>query len=112
MLFPDVLFRAVFQLPREINGPLPSILLFGTGTATAFLYLSYTFVLLRVRSRAQQKPAPSTMTPRYGQHAFPADPTYPPSPAQYFPGTGVGPGVHAPAVPPYPPSPGTRPTDS
>lgn len=110
VLLPDVLFPAIFRLPREISGTVPALLLFGTGTAAAFLYLSYTFVLLRVRSRAQQAPAASVAPPQYGQLPLPGNPTYPPAPAQYFPGTGLGPGMHAPAVPPYPPAPGTGPT--
>lgn len=79
VLLPDVLFPAIFQLPREISGTLPAILLFGTGTAAAFLYLSYTFVLLRVRSRARLAPtgpaASSPFGPLHGQH-----PIYPPAP--------------------------------
>jgi hypothetical protein len=112
VLLPDVLFPVLFQLPREITSALPPLVIFGTGTATAILYLSYTLVLLRVRSRAQQAPASSIATPQYGQHPLSAHPTSPPSPAQYFPGTGAGPGMHAPAVPPYPPTPGTGPTGS
>ncbi|MFK0402286.1 hypothetical protein ACIQTT_08160 [Microbacterium sp. NPDC090225] len=110
VLLPDVLFPALFQLPREISSTLPALLLFGTGTATAVLYLSYTFVLRRVRARAQQAPAAPVAPPfgqLQGQH-----PIYPPSPAQYFPGTGMGPASHSPAIPTYPPAPGTGPTGS
>lgn len=79
VLLPDVLFPALFSLPREVSGTLPALLLFGTGTATALLYLSYTFVLLRVRARARQTPAlpaaASPFGPLQGQH-----PIYPPTP--------------------------------
>lgn len=111
VLLPDVFFPALFQLPREISSTLPALLLFGTGTAAAFLYLSYTFVLQRVRSRAQQTPAAPVAASSSGQ--LPGQhPIYPPSPAQYFPGTGMGPAAHSPAIPTYPPAPGTGPTRS
>jgi hypothetical protein len=105
IVLPGDLMSVFFRLPRELSTMLPSLLLLGAGTASALLYLAFTAVLLRVRAQARLAPATPAEGPTTG-YPPQQDATYPPSPAQYFPGTGVGPGMQSPGVPPYPPAPG------
>lgn len=105
IVLPGDLMSVFFGLPRELSTLLPTLLLLGAGTASALMYLAFTAVLLRVRTQARLAPITPAAGPTDG-YPPQQDPIYPPSPAQYFPGTGVGPGMQSPGVPPYPPAPG------
>lgn len=104
-VLPGGLMSAFLGLPRELSTMLPALLLLGAGTASALLYLAFTAVLLRVRAQARLAPATPAAGPTNG-YPPQQEAIYPPSPAQYFPATGVGPGMPSPGVPTYPPAPG------